>query len=113
MGTVCGGVLHVCYSFEKEMIACLFGLWGRGGGVGKLFGLLTNILTLNVLYRTIPHELCRCLVKDVQGSQSFNLIHSERSDSLVFIMCLQEQMLLTSVFSKENSAISLKEWVLV
>ena len=60
----------------------------------------------------IPHELCRCEVKDVHDLQSFVVTHSEESDSLLFILCLQ-QMLLTSAFLKDNSAISLEEWVLV
>ena len=47
------------------------------------------ILTLSVLYHTIPHELCRCLVKDVHGLQSFVSTHSEESDSLLFILCTQ------------------------
>ena len=62
-------------------------------------------LTLNVLYHTIPHQLCRCEVKDAHGLQSFVSTHSEESDRLLFIPCLQKQMLLTSAFSKENSAI--------
>ena len=65
---------------------------------------LLNVLLL--LYHTIPHELCRCEVKDVHGLQSFVSTHCEESDSLLFILCLQEQMLLTSAFSTENSAIS-------
>ena len=39
--------------------------------------------------------------------------HSEDSCSLLFIPCLQKRMLLTSAFPKEDSAISLEEWVLV
>ena len=35
-------------------------------------------LTLDVLYHTIPHELCRCEVKDVHGLQSFVSTHSEK-----------------------------------
>ena len=50
-------------------------------------------------------------VKDVHDSQSFILTHSEESDSLLFILCLRDQMLLTSSFSKENSAIPLEEGV--
>ena len=46
-------------------------------------------LTLKVLYHITPHELCRCEVKDVHGLQSFVLTHSEESDSLLFILCLQ------------------------
>ena len=46
-------------------------------------------LTLNVLYHTIPHELCGCEVKDVHGLQSFVSSHSEDSDSALFILCLQ------------------------
>ena len=41
-------------------------------------------LTPNVLHHTIPHELCRCEVKDVHSLQSFVLTHSEKSDSLLF-----------------------------
>ena len=29
------------------------------------------MLTLNVLYHTIPHQLCRREVKDVHGLQTF------------------------------------------
>ena len=36
-----------------------------------------SALTLNVLYHTIPHELCKCQVKDVHGLQSFFLTHSK------------------------------------
>ena len=46
-------------------------------------------LTLHVLYHTIPHELCRCQVKDVHGLQSFVSTHSEESDSSLFILRLQ------------------------
>ena len=73
----------------------------------------TRGLRLNVLYHTIPHELCTCEVKDVHRSQGFALTHSEESDSLLFILCVQYQMLQTSGFSKENSATSLEECVLV
>ena len=55
------------------------------------FILLTNIyylLTLNVLYHTIPHELFKCEVKDVYGLQSFVSTHSEESGSLLFVHCL-------------------------
>ena len=65
------------------------------------------------VHHTIPHQLCRCEAKDVHGSQSFVSTHSEESDSLLFILCLQQQKLLTSAFLKENSAISLEECVLV
>ena len=41
-------------------------------------------LTLNVLYRTIPHKLYRHEVKDVYGLQSFVWKRSEGSDSLLF-----------------------------
>ena len=34
-------------------------------------------LTLNDLYHIIPHELCRCQVKDVHALQSFVLIQCE------------------------------------
>ena len=68
---------------------------------------------LNDLYHTIPHRLCRCQVKDVHSLQSCVSTHSEESDSLLFILCLQYQMLLTSALSKQNSATSLEEWVLV
>ena len=44
------------------------------------------MLTLNVLYYTIPHELCRCQVKDEHSLQSFILTHSEESDSWLFIL---------------------------
>ena len=41
-------------------------------------------LTLKVLYHTIPHQLCRCEVKDVHCLQSFVSTHSEENDSLFF-----------------------------
>ena len=47
------------------------------------------------------------------GLQSFVSIHSEESDSLLFILCLLQQMFLASAFSEENSAASVEEWVLV
>ena len=37
-------------------------------------------LTLYVLYHTIPHELCRCEVKDVHSLQSFVSTYSEKSE---------------------------------
>ena len=37
---------------------------------------------------------------------------SEENDSVLFILCLQKQMLLTSAFSKQNLVISLQEWPL-
>ena len=37
----------------------------------------------------------------------------EKKVTVLFILSLQQQMLLTSAFSKQNSAISLEEWVLV
>ena len=36
------------------------------------------VLTLNVLYHTIPRELCRCEVKDVHGLQSFVSTQSDK-----------------------------------
>ena len=70
-------------------------------------------LTFNVLYHTIPHKLCRCEVKDVHGLQSFVSTHSgKKSDIVLFTLSWQQQMLLTSAFSKQNSVISLEEWVL-
>ena len=51
-----------------------------------------DYLTLKVLYHTIPHELCRCEVKDVHSLQGIVSAHSEESDSLLFILCLQEQI---------------------
>ena len=61
---------------------------------GKSFGINSDrlyftqnwSLALNVLYYTIPHELCMCEVKDVHGLQSFITTHSEESDSLLFIL---------------------------
>ena len=47
------------------------------------------VLTLDVLYHTIPHELCRYEVKDVHGLQSFVSTRSEESDSMLFTLCLQ------------------------
>ena len=41
-----------------------------------------DVVTLN-----IPHKLCRCEVKDAHRLQSFVLIHSKESDSLLFILC--------------------------
>ena len=75
--------------------------------------MVIKLLTVNVLYHTIPHEMCRCEVTVVYGLQSFVTTHFEESDSLRFILCLQYQMLLTSAFLKEISAVSLEEWVLV
>ena len=63
-----------------------------------------------MLYQTIPYELCRCEMKDVHGLQSFISTHSEESASLLFILCLQYQMPLTSPFSKDRSDISLEEF---
>ena len=81
--------------------------------IHKLVFSLAFPLTLQALHHTIPHQLCGCEVKDVHGLQSFVSTHSEEGDRLLFILCLQQQMLLTSAFSKQNSAISLEEWVLV
>ena len=52
-------------------------------------------------------------MKDVHGLQNFVSTHSEESDSVPFVLCLQYQMLFTSTFSKQNSVISFEEWVLV
>ena len=41
---------------------------------------------LNVLYHTIPHQLCGCQGRDVHGLQSFVSTHSEESDSVPFIL---------------------------
>ena len=49
----------------------------------------------------------------MQGLLRFVSTHSEESDSVSFILCLQYQMLFTSAFPKQNSVISLEEWVLV
>ena len=38
------------------------------------------LLTLNVLYHTIPHKLWRWVVTDVHGLQSFVSTHSEESE---------------------------------
>ena len=48
---------------------------------------LNSLLTLNVLYHTIPPELRGCEGKDVHGLQSFVLTYSEESDSLLFLLC--------------------------
>ena len=47
-----------------------------------------RIWTLNVLYRTIPHKLYRCEVKNVYGWQNFVSTRYEESDSLLFFLCL-------------------------
>ena len=70
-------------------------------------------LTLNVLYLTIPQELCRCEAKGVHGFTELISTHSEKKASFLFILCLQYQMLSTSPFSEENLAVSSEEWVLV
>ena len=51
----------------------------------------------------------------MHGLQSFVSTNSgeRKSDSVLCTLSLQQQMLLTSAFSKQNSAISLEEWVLV
>ena len=55
-----------------------------------VFVLCTNLaLTLNILNNTIPHQLCRCEVKDVHGLQSFVYTHDEESHSMLFTLCLQ------------------------
>ena len=75
--------------------------------------LKVDAFTLNVLYHTIPHKLCGCGINNVHGLQSFVSTHSEESGSVLFILSLQEQMLLTFAFLKQNSFTSLEEWVLV
>ena len=56
--------------------------------ITKTFWSLDSIsLTLDVLFHTIPHKLCRCQVKDVNGLQSFVTKNSEGGDSLLFILC--------------------------
>ena len=72
-----------------------------------------SFFTLNVLYHTMPHKLCGCEEKHVHGVQCFVQTHSEESDSVLFIPSLQQHMLLASAFSKQNSAISFEESVLV
>ena len=54
----------------------------------KQFVWLISDLTLNVLYHIILHQLCRSEMKDVHGLHSFISIHSEESDSLLFVLCL-------------------------
>ena len=81
--------------------------------VPEIHSHVAGTFTLNVLYHTFPRELCRCEVKDVHCLQSFISTHCEESHSLLFILCLQYQMLSTSAFLKENSTISLEEWVSV
>ena len=67
-----------------------------------------------VLYHTIPHKLCGCEEKDVHGLQSFVWTYSKKKKVTVcFSPCLQYHMLLASTFSKQNSVISLEDWVLV
>ena len=68
---------------------------------------------VNVLYHTIPHKLFECDVNDVHRLHSFVFIHSEESCSVLSMLCLQLQMLLTAAFSKQNPASCLEEWVLV
>ena len=75
--------------------------------------LYINVLTLNVLYHTIPHDLCGCEVNDVHGLQNFVSTHYDGSGSVLFILCLQQQRPLTSAFSKQISVICVEEWVLV
>ena len=78
-------------TLHKELRTCVnpvnwqgFGeLGGEGGGMGGGGGWREEVgvirgeeqhagnLTLNVLYHTIPHELCRCEVKDVHSLQSY------------------------------------------
>ena len=65
---------------------------GVGAGTEELRSGHVVALTLNrdnVIYQAIPHELCRCEVKDVHGLQSFVSTHSEESGSLLFVHCLQ------------------------
>ena len=50
----------------------------------------TDSLTLDVLYDTTPHRVCRSLMKDVQDRQY--------SEDLLFILCLQDQIPLTNLF---------------
>ena len=76
----------------------------------KVSSAVRNVLTLNVLYHTIPYQLCGCEVKDVHGLQSFVSTHSEESDSWLFILCLQQQMFLSSAFSKQNFKITPAEF---
>ena len=70
-------------------------------------------LTLNVLYHTIPHELCGCEGKDVHGLQSFILTLSDESEQFAFHPPFARTNAFNICISKENSAIPLEEWVLV
>ena len=49
----------------------------------------------------------------MHGLQRFVLTHSEESDSLLFILFVNNKFLLTSAFLKENSAITIEECVLM
>ena len=49
----------------------------------------------------------------MHGLHSFVSTHSEESGTVLFVLSLQLQMLLTSAVLKEKSVISLEEWVLV
>ena len=85
--------LGVCRGFAPDIQIC--GTHGRKNLVNAT--IISNAeeeedasdLTLNVQNHTIPHELCRCQVKDVNGLQSFVLTHSEEKDSFLLILCLQ------------------------
>ena len=79
---------HRRWSQSNPLLACavVCFTWQRSRLVQKHF---KDLLTLHVLYHTVAHQLCRCEVKDVHGLQSFVSTHSEESDSLLFIFCLQ------------------------
>ena len=52
-------------------------------------------------------------MKDVHGIQSFVSTHSEKKSDSMLVISFQSQMLLTSAFSQQNSAISVEQSVLV
>ena len=50
------------------------------------------VLTLNVLHHTIPHKLCRFEMKDMHGLQCFSSTDFYGSESLLFILCLNHEI---------------------
>ena len=53
-------------------------------------------LTLNVLYHTIPHELCRFEMKDMHGFQCVSSVDADGLEGLLFIFCLKSRNFLLS-----------------
>ena len=82
--------------------------------VNCVFHFMRIALTLNVLYHTIPHELCVGVRWKMCTAYRASFRHILKKVTVCFLSTVyNNKMLLTSTFSKENSTFSLDECVLL